>query len=49
LLDGDGGPDVLNGVDPGLGEEIEELAGVGAEGLDVASLALGMQRVEDER
>ena len=49
LLDGDGGPDVLDGVDPGLGEELEELARVGAERLDVAPLALGMQRLEDER
>ena len=32
LLDGDGWADVLDRVNPGLGEEVEELAGVGAEG-----------------
>ncbi len=49
LLDGDGRADVLDGVDLGLVEQVEELAGVGAERLDVAPLALGVERVEDER
>ncbi len=35
-------------VDARLVEELQELAGVGAEGLDVAALALGVERLEDE-
>ena len=49
LLDGDGGPDVLDGLDQRLGQKLEELAGIGAEGLGVAALALGVQRVENQR
>jgi hypothetical protein len=48
LLDGDGRPDVLDAVYFGLVEQVEELAGVGAEGLDVAPLALGVQSVEHQ-
>ena len=49
LLDGDRRADVLDRVDLGLVEQVEELARVGAERLDVAALALGVERVEDER
>ena len=49
LLDGDGGADVLDRIDPGLGEQLQKLARVGAEGLDVAPLALGVQGLEHER
>ena len=49
LLDGDGRPDVLDGIDLGFVEQIEELASVGAEGLDVAPLALRVERVEHQR
>ena len=48
LLDGDGGADVLDGIDLGLVEEVEELAGVGGESLDVAALSLGVEGVENE-
>ncbi len=48
LLDGDRGPDVLDRVDPRLVQQFEELAGVGAERLDIAALALGVERLEDE-
>src|SRR5581483_6483017 len=47
--DRDGGPDVFDRVDLRLVEQIKELAGVGAEGLDVASLAFGVKGVENER
>jgi hypothetical protein len=36
-------------VDVGLLHHLEELARVGREGLDVAALALGVDRVEGER
>ncbi len=49
LLDGNGRADVLDGVDLGLVEQVEELPGVGGEGLDVAALALGVKRVEHQR
>ena len=48
LLDGDGRADVLDAVDLGLVEEVEELARVGGECFDVAALALGVERVENE-
>ncbi len=48
LLDGDGGRDVLDPVDVRLVHALQELAGVGAEGLDVAALALGVEGVEGE-
>ena len=49
LRDGDRRTDVLDGVHLGLVEQVEKLAGVGAKRLDVAPLALGVERVEDER
>ena len=49
LVDGDGRRDALDRVDLRLVHAVEELARVGAEGLDVAPLPLGVQRVEDER
>src|SRR6185437_11671624 len=39
LADGDGGRDALDGIHLGLFHALEELAGVGGEGLDVAALA----------
>jgi hypothetical protein len=33
----------------GLSSKIEKLPGVGAEGLHIAPLPLGMQRIEDQR
>ena len=49
LVDGDGGRDPVDPVGAGPVHAIEELAGVGGEGLDVAALALGVHRVEGER
>jgi len=49
LPDGDGRTDVFRGVERRRRQELEELSDVRAEGLDVATLALGMQGVEDER
>ena len=49
LVDGDGRRDALDRVDLRLVHAVEELSRVGAEGLDVAALALGIERVEDER
>ncbi len=49
LPDGDGGTDVLDGIDLRLVEQVEELPGVGAESFDVAALALGVERVEYQR
>ena len=49
LLDGDGGTQTLNGVDIGALNLIEELAGVGGEGFDIAALAFGVDGVEGER
>ena len=49
LLDGDGGREAVDGVDVGALHLVEELAGVGGEGLDVAALALGVDGVEGER
>ncbi len=48
LLDGDGGGEALDGVHVGALELVEELAGVGGEGLDVAALAFGVEGVEGE-
>ena len=48
LLNGDGWPDVFDGVDFGFVEELEELARVSGKRLDVAALALGVEGVEDE-
>ena len=49
LLDRDGGADVLRGVEGRRREQLEELADVGAERLDVAALAFGVERVKDQR
>ena len=49
LLDGDGGRQALDEIDLGLFHLLEELARVGGEALDVAALALGVERVEGER
>ena len=49
LLERDGGTDVLDPVDVGPVEPLEEHARVGGERLDVAPLALGEQGVEGER
>ena len=47
-VDGDGRRDALDGVHGGAVHPVEELAGVGGERLDVAPLALGVERVEGE-
>ncbi len=49
LLDGDGGRDAFDAVHLRLVHAVEELPRVGREGLDVAPLALGEERVERER
>ena len=49
LIDGDCGRNALDGIDRGAVHPIEELARVGREGLHVAALTLGVQRVEHER
>ena len=49
LVDGDRRRDALDAVDLRLVHAVEELARVGREGLDVAALALGVERVEHER
>ena len=49
LLDGDGGGEAVHVVDIGLFDALEELAGVGGEGLDVAALAFGVDGIEGER
>ena len=48
LLDGDGGRKALDVVDVRLLHHRKELACVGGQGLDVASLPLGVDRVEGE-
>ena len=49
LLDGDGGRESLDPVDIRFLHQIQVLPGVRREGLDVSSLALGVDGVEDER
>ena len=49
LVDGDGRRNAVDAVHRGLVHAIEELARVRREGLDVAPLALGVQRVEHQR
>ena len=46
LLDGDGGREAFDGVDVGALDLIEELAGVGGKGFDVAALAFSVDGVE---
>ena len=48
LLDRDRGREALDHVDIGLVHQLQELAGIGRETLDVAALALGIERVEGE-
>ena len=48
LLDRDGGREALDGVDVGLLHLLEELPRIGGEGLDVATLPLGVDGVEGE-
>ena len=48
LLDGDGGGEAVDGVDVGALHLVEELAGVGGEGFDVAALAFGVDGIEGE-
>src|SRR5207248_9202382 len=49
LVDGDGGRNAFDRVHLRLVHAVEELARVRREGLHVAALALGVERVEDER
>src|SRR6266850_1078384 len=49
LVDGDRRGNPLDRIDLGLVHAVEELARVGTEGLDVAPLPLGVERVENER
>ncbi len=48
LVDGDGRRHAVDAVDRRAVHAVEELPRVGAESLDVAALALGIQRVEDQ-
>ena len=48
LLDGDGGGETVDGVDVGALHLVEELAGVGGEGFDIAALAFGVDGVKRE-
>ena len=49
LLDRDGGREAVDLVDVRLLHHLEELARIGGQALDVAALALGIDRVEGER
>ena len=49
LLDGNGGAQAVDGIDVGALHLIQELPGVGGEGLDVAALALGVNGIESQR
>ncbi len=49
LLDGDGGGEAFDNVDFGALHLVEELAGVGREGFDIAALAFGVNGVEGQR
>ena len=48
LLDGDGRRDAVDGIDLRLVHALHELPGIGAEGLDVAALALRVDGIEGE-
>ena len=48
LLDGDGRRDALDEVGVRLVHPLQELAGVGGQGFDVAALALGVQGIEGQ-
>ena len=43
------GRQALDGIDVGLLHQLQELAGIGREGFDIAALALGIDGVEGER
>ncbi len=49
LLDGDGGGQAIDFVGVGLLNTLEELAGIGGQGFDVAALALSIDGVKGER
>ena len=49
LLDRDGGAQAVDGIDIGALHLIQELAGIGGQGLDVAPLAFGVDRIESQR
>ena len=49
LLDGNGGAQAVDGIDVGALHLIEELAGIGGEGLHVSALALGVDGIEGQR
>jgi hypothetical protein len=49
LLDGDGRRQAVDLVDVRLLHHLEELAGIGRKRLDIAALALGVDRIEGER
>ena len=49
LLDGDGGRDAFDPIDPRLVHALEELPGVGGKRLDVATLPFGEKGVEGQR
>ena len=49
LLQGDGGREAVDGVDFGHGELMEEAAGVGRDGFEIAALRLGIEGAEGER
>src|SRR5918911_5472458 len=49
LLDGDGGRESLDQVDVGFLHQLEELARIRRERLDITPLPLGIERVEGER
>ena len=48
VLDGDGGAEASDGIDIGLVHDAEEHTGVRGERFDVATLTLGVNRVEGE-
>ena len=49
LLDGDGGRNAFDAIDPRLVHAVEELAGVGGKCFNVPALPFGEQRVKRER
>ena len=48
LVDGDGGRDAFDAIHLRPVHAVQELARVGREGLDVAPLAFGVQRIENQ-
>ena len=49
LLDGHGGRDAEDGIHIGAGGGLDELAGIGVEGLQIAPLPLGEEDIEGQR